>query len=190
MCRHSRSRFATIFNFSCTSTSLSKRDKTDNSSHKYHKCCINFFKAAPETFSSILSYDFKDFKKQRSCLSAFTSALQLSHAITCTVAMNNEMSLKPSHVRQIAIHIPLKRLEFEAVVSLHKICTLVSRHQCVVRSQDAANLPGDRVTRPPSELAESERRKEADVVKTILFTSPGGFLKGPCRLTVGIDHPS
>ncbi|GBN99835.1 hypothetical protein AVEN_22546-1 [Araneus ventricosus] len=100
MYRHSRSSFATIFNFTCTSTSSSKRDKTDNSSDKYHKCCINFFKAAPETVSSILSYDFKDFKKQRSCLGAFRAALQLSHGITYTVAMNNEMSLKPSHVRR------------------------------------------------------------------------------------------
>ncbi|GBM66414.1 hypothetical protein AVEN_13010-1 [Araneus ventricosus] len=59
----------------------------------------------------------------------------------------------------------------------------------IVWSQEAANFPRDRVTRPPSELAESERRKEADVVKTIVITSPGGFLKGPCQLTVGIDHP-
>ncbi|GBO20875.1 hypothetical protein AVEN_16979-1 [Araneus ventricosus] len=101
MCRHSRSRFATTFNFTCTSTSPLKRDKTDNSSDKYHKCCINFFKAVPETVSSILSCDFKDCKKQRSCLGTSTAALQLSHGITYTVAMNNEMSLRPSHVRQV-----------------------------------------------------------------------------------------
>ncbi|GBN50579.1 hypothetical protein AVEN_160474-1 [Araneus ventricosus] len=44
-------------------------------------------------------------------------------------------------------------------------------------------------TRPsdqtPSELAESERRKEADVVKTILNYITRRVVQGPCRLTIG-----
>ncbi|GBL95301.1 hypothetical protein AVEN_37750-1 [Araneus ventricosus] len=43
-------------------------------------------------------------------------------------------------------------------------------------------------TRPsdqtPSELAESERRKESDVVKTILDYITRRVLQGPCRLTI------
>ncbi|GBN53386.1 Mitochondrial proton/calcium exchanger protein [Araneus ventricosus] len=80
---------------------MAVKTKGEAHSHTAKEFAQFFERAAPETVSSILSYDFKDFKKQRSCLGAFTAALQLSHGITYTVAMNNEMSIKPSHVRQI-----------------------------------------------------------------------------------------